>query len=239
MNNKSDFVFILVEPLYKGNVGATARVLNNFGFTELRLVGAVPQKEDHYLAVHSEDLMQNIKTYDDLPSALADVENTIAITRRFGRKKKTDIDVDVMADFTHSLHRGKTALVFGRETYGLKDEEIALCPIRCLIPTDPGFPSLNLAQAVAIVSYELFKGLIGREPLSRLADREKVDKSVEQIIGSLSTFGYFENGQPDRTEKQLQNILLRSFTTEENLLFLEKLFHRISILFKEPGKDEK
>ncbi|MBW6515068.1 MAG: TrmJ/YjtD family RNA methyltransferase [Candidatus Cloacimonetes bacterium] len=232
MHNNSEIIFILVEPVYRGNVGAAARVINNFGFSHLRLVGAVPQKEDYYLAVHSEEIMHNIEVFDDLSSAIQDIDNVIAVTRRFGRKKKTDLDVAEIGNFTQELYRGKTAFVFGRETYGLKDEEIELCPIRCLIPTNPEFPSLNLAQAVAIVCYELFNGLNDQKPLSKLAKTEKVDKTIEQIIDSLLEIGYFENGDPRMTKKKLQNILLRSYTSDENLLFLTKMFHRISILVK-------
>lgn len=237
MVDNSDLVFILVEPQYRGNVGAAARVLHNFGFTQLRLVGAVPQKEDHYLAVHSDEIMENIRTFDDLSSALVDIDNAIALTRRCGRKKKTDLQVDQLGDFARKLFRGKTAFVFGRETFGLLDEEIALCPIRCMIPTNPEFSSLNLAQAVAIVSYELSRGLRVSEKKTKLADRENIDKSVEQIIDTLELIGYFENGTPDKTQKQLQNIFMRSYTTEENMKFLQKMFHRIAILFRDANRN--
>ena len=232
MVDNSDFVFILVEPQYRGNVGAAARVLHNFGFTQLRLVGAVPQKEDHYLAVHSDEIMENIRTFDDLSSALLDIDNAIVLTRRYGRKKKTDLQIDQLGDFARKLFRGRTAFVFGRETFGLLDEEIALCPIRCLIATNPEFPSLNLAQAVALVSYELNRGLQGGEMKTKLADRENIDKSVEKIIDTLESIGYFENGLPDKTKMQLQNIFMRSYTTDENIEFLQKMFHRIAILFQ-------
>jgi tRNA/rRNA methyltransferase len=229
----TDIFFILVEPVYRGNIGAAARVINNFGFTNLRLVGAIPKKEDHYLAVHSEEIMNRIEIFDDLKGALSDMDAAIAVTRRSGRKKKSDLNSDGIKKFVAELHRGRTAFVFGRETYGLKDEEIELCPIRCFIPTSEEFPSLNLAQAVAIVAYELFDHSHSgdTEAEKSLAGSNKINDSVNDILKNLTNIGYFETGDPGRTEKQLQNILLRSYTTEENLLFLAKLFQRIEVLF--------
>jgi tRNA/rRNA methyltransferase len=231
MNRKTEIVFILVEPAYRGNIGAAARVINNFGFSQLRLVGAVPQKEDHYLAFHSEEIMKSIEVFDDLNSALQDTGVAIALTRRSGRKKKTDLEVRELREFIIGLPRGKTALVFGREAYGLKDDEIALCPIRCEIPTDEGFGSLNLAQAVAIVAYELFRANRQDNPKGKLAEQSSIDKSVGRIIRMLTSIGYFKTGEPKKVEKRLQSILLRNYTGDEDLRFLDRMFQRIEILF--------
>jgi len=59
MSIASNLYVVLVEPQYRGNVGAVARVMNNFGFLNLRLVGAIPEREDHVIAVHSEDILDN------------------------------------------------------------------------------------------------------------------------------------------------------------------------------------
>lgn len=237
MSPDNGIVFVLVEPVYPGNIGAAARILNNFGFRDLRLVGTIPKKEDHYLAVHSEEIMDNIRVYDDLKQALSDTGMAIAMTRRSGKKKKTDLHIKQLKDFTSGMNRGKTALVFGRETYGLKDEEIDLCPVRCLIPTDPGFSSLNLAQAVAITAYELFEAGKEEKPELILADRECIGHALSTIRDRLTSIGYFENGDPVVLEKQLQSMFSRSYTTEENLNYLTKIFERIEVIFtrqKEP-----
>jgi len=231
MSRDNDKVFVLVEPSYRGNIGAAARVLNNFGFSHLRLVGTIPQKEDHYLAVHSEEIMEQIEIFTDLKTALHDTGVAIALTRRSGKKKKTDLEVRELREFMTALPRAKTALVFGREAYGLKDEEIALCPIRCEIPTDESFGSLNLAQAVAIVAYELFGITPEKQPSRKLAGQDNIEKSVNWIISRLTSIGYFRTGDPGNVERLLKSIFLRNYTRDEDLRFLEKMFHRIEVLF--------
>ncbi len=232
--NNFDPYFVLVEPIYRGNVGAVARVLNNFGYTNLRIIGTVPTKGDHYLAVHSEEVMKNIKCFDSLEIALEDMDNIIAVSRRKGRKKKVDISAKNIETFMTDLPRGKTAFVFGRETYGLTDEEADLCPVRCIIPTDNRFTSLNLAQAVAIISYELHNGkikLTEKAPIT-LASKHSIKNACSNIIKYLQDLEYFRNGDEIKTQKQLENIFFKSYTSDDNLYFLTKLFHRLTILDK-------
>ena len=73
---------ILVEPIYEGNVGAVARIMNNFGFTSLRIVGSVPKKNDFYLAMHSEHILEEAQVFDSLKDASADLDRLIAFSRR-------------------------------------------------------------------------------------------------------------------------------------------------------------
>jgi len=232
--NQAGIFFILVEPLYRGNIGAVARVMKNFGFTNLRVVGTIPAKEDHYLAVHSEDIMNNIVVFPRLAEALEDIDCIIAFSRRSGRKKPVDLKVKELGYFTKKLPRSKIAFVFGRETFGLTDEEADLCPVRCMIPADEKFPSLNLAQAAAIAAYELFS-VTAKDNCNtdiKLAGDNKVAASCKSIVNYLKEIDYFGTGVEEKTERKLRNILMKSYSTEENILFLEKMFHRISVLFK-------
>ncbi|MCB5231051.1 MAG: RNA methyltransferase [Candidatus Cloacimonas sp.] len=224
-------IFVLVEPVYRGNIGACARVVNNFGFDQLRLVGTIPQKEDHYLAVHSEEVMEKIVVYDSLSEAVEDCDLTIGLTRRFGRKKRKDLDVSEVGSFVTQFPRKRVAFVFGRETCGLKDDEIDLCQIRCHIPTSDKFPSLNLAQAVAIVAYELYQASIEGDLEKRyLSGTEEIKGVVDSIVDNLSGIKYFENGDPEVFRKKLENILFKSYVSPENLHFIEKVFSRIEFL---------
>ncbi len=233
---KKDFVFILVEPLYPGNVGSAARVINNFGFENLRIVGTIPKKEENFVAVHSENIMQSIGLFPTLADALNDTDNAIMFTRRKGKKKATDFYSNETKDFINKLPRGKTALVFGRETYGLTDAEADLCPIRCFIPTDEAFPSLNLAQAVAIIAYELHLGLQKYQPKTILADKVKITELCNSIIVNLEMIGYFQSGDKNKAKKILLNTLLKGYTNEESISFLNRMFDRIRVLFsKESG----
>ncbi len=228
--NTNQVFFILVEPVYRGNVGAVARVINNFGFDKLRIVGSIPSKEDFYIAVHSEAILKNAHTFTTLAEAIADMDLVIAVSRRQGRKKSVDFLVNQLDSYTEYLPRGNIAFVFGRETYGLTDAEADLCPIRCIIPTNPAFPSLNLAQAVAIVAYNLYGVQVNQTV--PLADKSEVLRTCKNIVNYLKEIEYFKDGDPANVEKQLQNLLLKSYSTQTNLRFLEKMFHRIAVLSK-------
>jgi hypothetical protein len=106
---------ILVEPIYAGNVGAVARIMNNFCFTDLRIVGSVPQKNDFYLAMHSEHILDEAKIFPTLADAIADLDRVIAFSRRLGKTKPVDHSPMQMAAYVHSLPELKIGLVFGRE----------------------------------------------------------------------------------------------------------------------------
>lgn len=124
---------ILVEPIYEGNVGAVARIMNNFCFANLRIVGALPTKNDFYLAMHSTFILENAQVFDNLEAATADLDRVIAFSRRVGKLKPIDFDPKTMAQYASEVKDLKLGLVFGRETFGLTDAEADLCPLRCHI----------------------------------------------------------------------------------------------------------
>jgi tRNA/rRNA methyltransferase len=233
MSIASNLYVVLVEPQYRGNVGAVARVMNNFGFLNLRLVGAIPEREDHVIAVHSEDILDNIEVFDSLEEALQDIDLTIAFSRRHGRKKTVDLTTDSLGEFVFNQPRGRTGLVFGRETYGLKDEEAEQCAVRCTIPTSGKLGSLNLAQAVAIAVYELAK--IDREKAVTLTGRyasiTQIKEMTTLIVANLTDIGYFQDGDKVKVRKSLESIFAKSYTSDKDLYFLKKMFERIGFLF--------
>jgi tRNA C32,U32 (ribose-2'-O)-methylase TrmJ len=103
----SRLAIILVEPVYAGNVGAIARVMNNFCFTDLRIVGSVPEKNDFYLAMHSEHILENASLFPNLESAIQGLDRVIAFSRRLGKNKPIDLSPRQMARYVHSLPQAK------------------------------------------------------------------------------------------------------------------------------------
>ena len=150
---------ILVEPVYKGNVGSVSRIMNNFAFYNLRIVGSIPEKEDFVMGMHSEEIMEKAEVFNTLAESLHDMDRVIALSRRHGSKKRIDMNPRDLARYIHtvgeisnrpktpitsSLDGGKAikiALVFGRETFGLTDDEAEICDMRCHIPANEKFPS--------------------------------------------------------------------------------------------------
>ena len=158
MASPNKFAFVLYRPQSAGNIGAAARALKNMGFDDLRLVGLGPlnDREAVKMAVHADDILANATVYPDLAAAIADCSIAVGTTSRRGgyRSRATPLrpaaaELDALAD------SNKIAIVFGREDRGLTNRELKLCHRLVTIPTAPEYPSLNLAQAVMVVAYEL------------------------------------------------------------------------------------
>jgi tRNA/rRNA methyltransferase len=227
---------ILVEPIYQGNVGAVARIMNNFELTHLRIVGSIPEKNDFYLAVHSEELLENAELYSDLESAIPDLDHTIAVSRRKGRLKPVDLTPEMAGVYVRENRGLKTGLVFGRETWGLTDEEAALCQMRCYIPANPKFPSLNLAQAVSILTYEIYKNSFSKVNVEELADGEQYQNTKTYMVEVLQSIGFFQKEEPYDWNHIIDHMLARMRPTREMAHRLKQMFNRIHVAFHGKGK---
>lgn len=229
---------ILVEPIYAGNVGAVARIMNNFGFRSLRIVGSIPSKNDFYLAMHSEEILVNASLHADLASAVADLDRVIAFSRRVGKLKPIDCSPVEMAEFVGNMKGLKVGLVFGRETFGLTDAEADLCPIRCHIPANPEFPSINLAQAVAIAVWELYS-----LPLSFKRDERtlpvsgiELDRIKAYMLDVMQDTGFFRSHESTNWDAFLSRMLHRLNPGRTMVWRLRQMFNRWHVLVTGKGK---
>lgn len=241
MQNRLDNIYIvLVEPIYGGNVGAVARVMNNFGLSKLRIVGELPSKNDYYLAVHSEEILDNVACFGSLAEALGDIDRVIAFSRRVGKTKPVDMGPPEAGKYIAGIPHLKTAVVFGRETYGLTDEEADLCPMRCHIPANPAFPSFNLAQAVAIAAWEIYSN----PPLDTstedsedvASDGLELDKIKAYMLDVMQEIGFFKSHESTNWEAFLSRMLSRLNPTKEMLYRFRQMFNRFHVLVKGKGK---
>lgn len=232
---------ILVEPIYAGNVGAVARIMNNFCFSDLRIVGSVPQKNDFYLAMHSEHLLDNSKTFPDLATAIADLDRVVAFSRRIGKTKPVDLSPMQMAAYVHELTNLKIGLIFGRETFGLTDEEADLCPLRCHFSANRDFPSINLAQAVALATYEVqsYEQRLAEQGGALKPDAvsgAEMDKIYCYMKDVLSNIGYFTNYETTNWDAFLKKMLAQLNPNKEMVYRLRQMFNRIHVLVTGKGK---
>lgn len=157
------FVVVLVEPKEEGNVGAVARAVKNTGLGELRLVrppdlGAQARR----MAWRALDVLARSRAFGSLPEALADCVRAVGFTAR-PQRMVTGIRTlpGVAPAFLEHAARGRVALVFGPEHRGLSRDELGCCQEAVRIPASPRQPSLNLAQAVMVVGYELLVARLG------------------------------------------------------------------------------
>jgi tRNA/rRNA methyltransferase len=175
---------ILVEPETGGNVGFTARVMANFGVKNLRLIGTDHRQDDdaRRFSVHALDLLESASIYDDLESALVGIENAWAATARSGGNLSVTRALVPLTELPNPLKlSGTIALVFGRESSGLTNEEVDLCDLAFTIPASEGYQSMNLSHAVAVTLYQIFTNYAAQPRRQPAEARPATRKERDQV----------------------------------------------------------
>ncbi len=153
----ANIYFVLVRPTFLGNIGSVARVMKNFGFRNLRLIDPPRNYKDaeaRKMALGAFDLLKAAECFDSLAEALKDINIAVGTTCAHQRVCSTQPITELAASLKNkSVNR--IAIIFGEERDGLKVEDLERCQLIASIPSNPEFPSLNLAQAAGIFAYEL------------------------------------------------------------------------------------
>ena len=196
--NLKNIVIVLVEPKEPGNIGSCCRAMKNMGITQLRMVNPVAYHvpDTFRLCYGADDLVHNAQCYDDLASAVSDMDYVVGTTRRKGKRRKPVYWLsEVIGNIARYSQNNKVAVLFGREAKGLSNEELSLCHAQISIPTRDDFPTLNLAQSVLIVCYELF---LTKYPPDKtvlhLTSHKELADMYRHISDVLSLIGYGKQG---------------------------------------------
>lgn len=211
---------ILVDPSLAVNTGAVARAMKNMGFTGLRVVcpdGTSEHLSDHArrMASGAEDVLDQAQVFPSLGEALADIQLVAGCTARKGKGRNPVLHPKDLRGYTAEYGpETRLGIVFGREDRGLTNAELDLCHLVVTIPTAPEHPSLNLAQAVLLVCYEL----IGRkapntphEPArGSLATSEELEELYQHGREVLLRIRFLDPQNPDRILRVLRRILGRA-----------------------------
>lgn len=207
---------ILVEPQLGENIGMVARAMANFGLAELRLVNprdGWPSEKAQAAAAKADHVIERTRVFATLEEALTDLNFVYATTAR-QRDGFKPVRSPVTAAQTLRLRftRGeRTGILFGRERWGLTNEEVALADEIVTFPVNPAFASLNIAQAVLLMSYEWMKS--GMADLAatpfEAADQKPATKGqlfgfFEQIEEALDARNYFH--PPTKVPKMIDNL---------------------------------
>lgn len=221
---------VLVEPREAGNIGAVCRAMKNFGISDLVIVGDHPRLENSnamWWSSGAEDLMEHSRRVETLHEAIADVEVSVATTSARARNLMRPLTPEEVGQLRARLSdKQRIAIVFGREDRGLSAAETGLCQHTAVVQTDAAFPVLNLAQAVAIFSYELSKVAT---PRSQRAPEELVSAGLlerlhERAASLLLEVGFLQENNPDRIYEEIRALLTRAeLTTREASLLLALL----------------
>jgi len=221
---------VLVGTTHPGNIGSTARAMKVMGLRRLYLAAIeapFPSSRATALATSADDLLQTAVRTDTLVEAISDCQLVIGTSARtralplplMNPRSAAEHVVGQAADH-------QVALVFGRESRGLTNDETDRCHLLINIPTDQEYNSLNLAQAVQVVCYEIFMALQGELPgLVQPSDwvpepAERMDVYFRRLEETLLAIGFMNPDQPKRLMQRLRRLYQRARPDENELNIL-------------------
>ncbi len=223
--------FVLVRPEESENVGAAARVMRNFGFEDLVLVEPrLTRPERAYVVAHrAQDIVLAATHVTRLDEALGDCVRAFATSRRSGKRRGQSFRLEEAARESAATP-GPVAWVFGPESNGLTALEIDRCSDRVVIPTAPTHPSLNLAQAVAVVAYALHQAErpIVRSRTAREASLKEREALYEHLENALSAIGFLSEETTRARMGELRRLLERSRPSPDEVRFLRGIARRMA-----------
>ncbi|WP_297064590.1 RNA methyltransferase [Thermococcus sp.] len=183
---------VLVEPEGPANVGMVARTMKNFGLSRLVLINPNVTEESYRYAVHARDVLENALVLENFEEALELFDLTVGTTGKPGRgfiPYRAPLYPWELRE-TLNGYPGKVGLFFGRESIGLKNEELEAMDLVVTIPTSEDYPVMNLAQAVAIILYELAKETPARELSLEPATAREKEELVRIWMRLLEVLNY-------------------------------------------------
>ncbi len=205
---KVNVCFVLLEPKEPGNIGASARAMKNMGFRNLELVkpGRFLTEEARCMACNAVDLLENAVVHLSFEDSLKDKDVIVGTTRRLGRRRGVILPMkEGVRKIIAASKKNRVAILFGREDKGLSNKEVEECGFLITIPSDPSSPSLNLAQSLLLVAYELSQGTY-RTVAPRFAGREEIEKLHEHLRAILKLLDYIPRGNRDLEERIMRNL---------------------------------
>ena len=217
--------FLLVEPKEPGNIGASARAIKNMGFRRLALLRpkGLPSEEARWLAHGAEDLLDSAVIYQDLKEAIKDSALVVGTSRRIGKKRGFSIPLkEGIKRILYVAKKNPVTILFGREDKGLNNTETKECAFLIHIPTSVDAPSLNLAQSVLLVAYELSSLTIKKTPPPVFIKKEELDLLFKRIESTLTLIGYYGKTK-DKALRSIERLLGRACLTEWEVNLLHGL----------------
>jgi tRNA/rRNA methyltransferase len=241
-------VVILVEPQLGENIGMAARAMGNFGLTALRIVNprdGWPNISAQRAASGADHILDHVKLFDTVEQAVADVTLLFATTARAHDQAKPVVAPEQAAlqIAAQVAGGGKVGILFGRERYGLQNEEVALADRIITFPVNPGFASLNLAQAVLLIGYEWFKlATAGALPFamperSERASQHQMQAFFDNLVRELDKVEFLRPAEKRETMLvNLRNIFSRMEPTKQDMHTLHGVVMAIAEGRKGPAK---
>lgn len=225
------FSIILVRPRFPENIGSVARAMKNMGLSRLVLVnGCSPLHANAYkLASGAEEILERAEEVSSLKEAIVDTGCVVGMTCRQGKGRSPVLSPKKLVEKLLPLSARNTIdLAFGSEKEGLTNEELSLCHFYGRIPSSELFPSLNLAQSVMVVCYELFQSSnLSSEAPAQVAQTGHLEKMFEHMEKTLVDIGFLNPKQPKSMMRSLRNLFGRSHMDEREVRILQGIWSQV------------
>ncbi len=223
---------VLSHTSHPGNIGAAARAMKTMGFSRLVLVNpkVLPEAQAVAMACGADDVLSAARVCTSLVEALNGTVLAMAMTARRRELATEPLWArEGAAELAGVSMHGEVALVFGNETAGLSNEELAQCGRWALIPANPDYSSLNLAAAVQLVCYELRLAMLGVVPVPTVAGagapatHGEVDGLMSHLEESAVSSGFLDLERPGRLMLRLRRLFSRVGLEREEVNILRGL----------------
>jgi len=225
---------VLVEPSHPGNIGGAARALKTMGLSQLAVVNPrrFPDPQAEWRAAGAQDVLEAVHTFDSVDAAIADCHWVVGTSTRQRRipwplKSAEDVATDILA----RPESARIAVLFGRETSGLSNEELQKCHCHLQIPANPDYPSLNLAMAVQVVCYELHKQAAAL-PVAAPWDRPQATMAqlqglLDHLQSTLEDSGFLDPANPGQTMTRLRRLFTRVALDDTEVQMLRGILNQL------------
>ena len=233
---------ILANTKYPGNIGSAARAMFNMGLN--RLVLAAPQceinEESYRMAKGGRSVLESAKICKSVKSAVKGIRFLAGTTSKSGgyRRQAYSPEALVPRILAHAAQQ-KTGILFGPEDTGLVDQDLLLCQMLIRIPTQHRGHSINLAQSVMVICYELLLGSLEREPARavRLASLEQVEAMYTQLEKALLEIGFLQPQNADHMMFTIRRMLGRAGLEPSDVGVLRGIARQIAWYAKSRQQD--
>jgi tRNA/rRNA methyltransferase len=224
---------VLCRPSHPGNIGAAARAMKTMGIEDLRLVAPrdFPSPEARWMAAHAVDVLERARLAASLEDAIADCVAAFALSARPRDWSPPVMSAREAAQAAIAqCAQGPVALVFGAERSGLSNDEVLACQVLVHISSSPRYPSLNLAQAVQVMAYELRVAAGGGIPeagAEMLATRADIEGLHGHLAQAAESVGFYDPAAPMKFRERLRRLFSRTQLEREEVNVLRGLLRAL------------
>jgi tRNA/rRNA methyltransferase len=221
------------------NIGAAARAMANFGVEDLRVVNPYEVAfREAVSAVGGAPVLKSARVFETVAEAVADCSLVVGTTA--ARKRELQQPIELVETGMQRIreHAGRVALLFGSEKFGLSNDDMSYCHALIRIPTEPGTPSMNLGQAVAVCLYELNRSE-GRKPRrsrTDLVEGAEAEQLTKMLLDVLEKSGYTNRITAVSTEQKIRRWVRRMRLTHRDVPLLLGILRQVLWKFQEPPK---